>query len=56
MKLSDHVKLASGSGATISTGKLTALLRKHPGKEVPLVYDGKGVFALIDLTKELTRK
>ncbi|WP_175483747.1 hypothetical protein [Frateuria terrea] len=56
MKLSDHFKAASSTGATISTEKLVALLKKLPGKEVPVVYDGKGCFALIDLTKELARK
>jgi hypothetical protein len=56
MKLSDQFKVASRSGATISTEKLAALLRKHPRKEVPLVYDGMGCFALLDLTKELARK
>lgn len=56
MKLSDHFKSASGSGATISTEKLVALLKKLPRKEVPVVYDGKGCFALIELTKELARK
>jgi hypothetical protein len=56
MKLSDRLKFASDNGTTISAEKLVALLKKHPRKEIPVVYDGKGCFALIDLTKELTRK
>jgi hypothetical protein len=56
MNLSDQFKVASRSGATISTDKLVALLKKLPRKEVPVIYDEKGCFALIDLTKELTRK